>query len=73
MFDLEEAILDWSRTIGQGESVLQEDIQELETHLREGIATLVEKGLSREEAFLNDFARFWNTSPKRKRGHAATN
>lgn len=60
MFDLEQAILDWSRTIGQGESVLPENIQELETHLRESITSLLEKGLSREEAFLVASARMGN-------------
>ena len=52
MFDLERAIHDWRHALAQAESFSEGNIQELEAHLREGIADYVENGLSREEAFL---------------------
>ena len=57
MFDLERAIHDWKHALEQAESVSEGNIHELEAHLREGIADFVEKGLSREEAFLVASAR----------------
>jgi hypothetical protein len=38
--------------VEQAESVTQEDIDELEAHLREAIAGFVKRGLTDEEAFL---------------------
>ena len=57
MFDLERAVHDWRHALEQAESFSVGNIQELEAHLREGIAVFVEKGLSREEAFLVASAR----------------
>jgi len=52
MFNLEGAIDGWKHRVRQAESVTQANIDELEGHLREGIAAFVAKGLTEEEAFL---------------------
>lgn len=52
MFDLERAIHDWKQRGQRAESVTRADIDELEEHLRESIAGLVNKDLTEEEAFL---------------------
>ena len=57
MFDLERAIRDWKHGLEQAESVSPGNAEELEAHLREGIADLADKGLSRGEAFLVASAR----------------
>lgn len=52
MFDLNEALRNWQEQMNQGDGCSQDDIDELEEHLREEMAGLLQTGLSSEEAFL---------------------
>lgn len=52
MFDMELQIDLWKRHMGKADSINQDDVDEMESHLRDSIDELVEKGLSLEEAFL---------------------
>ena len=51
MFNLENAFYEWKQGVQQAESVTQENVDELEGHLREAIPGFVQKGLTEEEAF----------------------
>lgn len=51
-FDLNQAIQRWRENLGQFPAFGSESLFELETHLRDSIAVLRQKGLSDEEAFL---------------------
>ncbi len=51
-FDLERAIHDWRQGLSKSVAINRESVDELETHLRDSIVTLMGKGLSEEEAFL---------------------
>lgn len=50
-FDLNRAIQQWRENLGQSPAFRSENLHELETHLRDSIATLQRQGLSAEEAF----------------------
>ena len=50
--DVEAQITEWREYVGQAPAVDGRDIEELETHLRDQIAELVDSGLSPDEAFL---------------------
>jgi hypothetical protein len=52
MFDLNQSLHDWQERLRQGEGCSQDNIDELEEHLREEMAGLAQVGLSSEEAFL---------------------
>lgn len=52
MFDLNQDIAEWKRSLGQSESVTGSDLDELESHLRDQIDHLSLAGLSPQEAFL---------------------
>jgi len=52
MFDLNEAIGAWRRRMGANPDIQEGDLDELEDHLREGVADLRQGGLNEEEAFL---------------------
>lgn len=52
MFDLNEAIANWRRRLESSPDVQPGDAEELEDHLRQGIADLRGRGLDEEEAFL---------------------
>ncbi len=52
MFDLNQAIAHWRRTLSDQPGVRPADLEELEDHLRESMADLQAGGLSEEEAFL---------------------
>ncbi len=52
MFDLETSIAEWKRAFQQGSFIVDERIDELESHLRESIIDLGRKGLDEEEGFL---------------------
>ncbi len=52
MFDLEIAIADWKQSLASLETVSDDNVAELETHLRECVTTLDAMGLNSEEAFL---------------------
>jgi hypothetical protein len=51
MFNLENTISEWKRRVQQAESVTQDNVDELEEHLREAISGFIQKGLTEEEAF----------------------
>lgn len=50
-FDLEERVRLWRRELLGAESFREEDVAELEAHLRDSVASLEMRGLSSEEAF----------------------
>jgi hypothetical protein len=52
MFDLESQIRKWKTHVYSAGSISQIDIEELESHLRDSMDELSERGLSTEEAFL---------------------
>ncbi len=51
-FDLNHAIQTWREHLSQSPSYRAENLEELESHLRDSVATLAFGGLSEEEAFL---------------------
>lgn len=51
-FDLNRAIQQWQENLAQSPAIRRENLDELETHLRDSIATLQSRDLSAEEAFL---------------------
>jgi hypothetical protein len=51
-FELNGAIQQWRENLGQSPAFRSENLNELESHLRDSIATLQTRGLSVEEAFL---------------------
>jgi hypothetical protein len=50
-FDLNRAIQNWREQLAQLPAFRSENLDELETHLRDSIAVLETSGLSAEEAF----------------------
>src|SRR5918911_615061 len=57
---LEEQIARWRSYLGRRQAIHPVDVAELEDHLREQIAVLVEAGLSTDEAFLVAVKRMGN-------------
>jgi putative ABC transport system permease protein len=51
MFNLEKAIRDWKRTLFRSQNMEEADVAELESHVRDETARLVEEGLDEETAF----------------------
>src|SRR6266446_6515940 len=51
-FDLNRAIREWRTGLSTSPALQRDSLDELESHLRDSIATLAEKGLSEEEALL---------------------
>jgi hypothetical protein len=51
-FDLNRAIQDWRESLAQSPAFRSEDIDELESHLRDSVAALLMRGLFSEEAFM---------------------
>jgi len=51
-FDLNRQILAWRENLGQSPAFQEENLEELEAHLRDSIATWQARGLSAEEAFM---------------------
>jgi hypothetical protein len=51
-FDLNRAIEQWRGSLEQSPAFRRENLDELETHLRDSVAVLQPRGLSEEEAFL---------------------
>lgn len=52
MFELEDEITRWKQDIVSDGVVSSEEASELESHLRESVASLSEKGLTAQEAFI---------------------
>ncbi len=51
MFDLDKAIASWQRSFRYRRVFFEDDLEELERHLRDHVAWLVERGYSEKEAF----------------------
>jgi hypothetical protein len=62
MFDLNQQIAQWRQSLGQSESLVRSDLDELESHLRDQIDQLSLSGLSSEEAFWVAQRRIGNTA-----------
>jgi putative ABC transport system permease protein len=50
-FDLKKAIAAWRRSLEYNSALLREDVDELESHVRDQVRGLVLRGLTEEEAF----------------------
>jgi len=61
-FDLNCALQNWRAHLADSSSVNRENLDELETHLRESVARLRGAGLSEEEAWLIAQKRFGHTN-----------
>ncbi|MBC8450997.1 hypothetical protein H8D73_02155, partial [bacterium] len=57
MFDLESQIRKWRRHVQSAGSLGAQDVEELESHLRDSIDELAERGVSVEEAFIVSIRR----------------
>ena len=53
MYELENEITHWKQAIVSNGVISSEELTELESHLRESIAALREKGLTAQEAFMS--------------------
>lgn len=51
VFDVNKAIADWRRHLAEVSKISADDLDELQSHLRDHIEQLVEEGLSAQEAF----------------------
>ena len=51
MFNLEEAIKNWKKSVYKNPSLEEGYIEELESHLRDEIETLINSGMNEKEAF----------------------
>jgi len=51
MFDLNDAVAEWRRKLQQGAMIETENLDELESHLRDEVERLARSGTSEEEAF----------------------
>lgn len=51
-FDLERAILEWRKTLAECPAIRGVDLEELESHLRDSVASLQGTGLTLQEAFM---------------------
>lgn len=60
MFDLETSVTAWSNQLRSSGKVSEEDIIELEGHLRDQVDELIENGLMEDEAFLISIKRLGN-------------
>lgn len=60
MFDLESNVIAWSNQLRLSGKVSEEDIMELEGHLRDQVDELIENGLMVDEAFLISIKRLGN-------------
>ena len=61
MFNLEESINKWRQKLEQHQGIEPGYIEELESHLRDKIETLVERGLTNKEAFHRAVQEFEDT------------
>ncbi|HEX7708668.1 MAG TPA: permease prefix domain 1-containing protein [Thermoanaerobaculia bacterium] len=57
---LDEQIEEWRSYVGRNRAIEAADVAELEDHLREQIETLIDSGLSEDEAFLVSVRRMGN-------------
>ncbi len=57
MFDLNQQIGRWKSAVAKTGACASDELQELESHLREEIAALVAAGLSEQEAYSESVSR----------------
>ncbi|HEX5219768.1 MAG TPA: permease prefix domain 1-containing protein [Verrucomicrobiae bacterium] len=50
-FDLNHSIQEWRESLAKSPAFSRENLDELESHLRDSVHTLVETGLSKQQAF----------------------
>jgi hypothetical protein len=62
MFTVEQAVENWKNELRQKQTVMESDIEELESHLRDEMEQLAPLGLSEEEAFLIAVRRIGDTT-----------
>ena len=65
-FDLNDAIRRWHRSLSESPAFRADDLEELESHARGSVATLVASGLSEEEAFFVATRRMGNAESLRE-------
>jgi hypothetical protein len=61
-FDLNRAIQQWRESLAQSPAFRRESLDELETHLRDSIASLGQRGLAEDEAFIIATKRVGNST-----------
>ena len=57
MFHLENAISTWKRNLSLHKALLPEDVEELERHIRDHVATYVARGMSEQDAYRSAMER----------------
>jgi hypothetical protein len=62
MFTVEQAVENWKNELRQKQTVMESDIEELESHLRDEMERLKSLGLSEQEAFLIAVRRIGDTT-----------
>lgn len=61
-FDLNRAIQEWRESLDQSPAIRRENLDELETHLSDSIANLMQRGLMADEAFIIATRRVGNNT-----------
>ncbi|MBM4104382.1 MAG: hypothetical protein FJ263_10130 [Planctomycetes bacterium] len=62
MFTVEQAVENWKNDLRQKQTLMESDIEELESHLQEEMERLTTLGLSEEESFLIGVRRIGDTT-----------
>ena len=62
MFNLEKTIASWRRQFRYNRAFLEQDVDELERHIRDEVAYLVQQGRSEKEAFGPD-RKYYKLTP----------
>ena len=62
MFTIEQAVENWKNDLRQKQTLIESDIEELESHLQEEMERLTPLGLSEEESFLIAARRIGDTT-----------
>jgi hypothetical protein len=62
MFTIEQAVENWKNDLRQKQTLMETDIEELESHLREEMERLAPLGLNEEESFLIAVRRIGDTT-----------
>jgi len=62
-FDLNREINRWRQTLGQSPAIHSDNLEELESHLRDSVGDLEDRGLCPEEAFVLAVRRMGPTGP----------
>ena len=66
MFDLESQIRKWRRHVQSTAALGAQDVEELESHLRDSVDGLTDRGVSEEEAFLVSIRRMGDADALRR-------